>query len=132
MSDLKQRLERLKKGLAVRLDEAPQAPASERWLKVLRLFLPPLERYAADTGQNDTLLRVQRSIAYVEQYLAGGEACAHLEYYLGICCDRLNWRSNGWEHHWFAPAEPGYEEHLRQIEEIRQAQRQPPVPLELG
>jgi hypothetical protein len=109
----------------------PEGPASVRWLAVLRLFLPVLERNEREPGGAEAIARVRWSIALLERYVAeslASDPWCYLEYYLHGCLLRLRWTTNGWEGRQLAFLEEEYERHLGEVVAIEKARRSPPRP----
>jgi hypothetical protein len=102
-----------------------------RWLAVLKLFLPGLERSESAPGVEAATDRVRRSIAKLEGYIATHlhtDPWRQLEYYCHICLERLSWTGNGWEGRQLAFMEEEYDQAMAQIEEIETGRYLPPLP----
>lgn len=106
--------------------QQPEEPASVRWLAILKIFEPVLERGERTAESDVAIERVRSSIALLEEYAAGdlrASPWAYLEYYCHSCLLRLSWNTPGWEGRQLAFLEPDYDEQIRQIEAIERGRR---------
>jgi hypothetical protein len=104
--------------------------ASERWSRVLRIFLPIMGRMPPTPEVAVVLERLRRGIAHIDDYSARflpDHPWSHLEYYCGNCLARLTWTEHGWGNRRLAFLDADYDDHMRQIEEIETVRLQQPV-----
>jgi hypothetical protein len=128
MGSLQRRLGSVESRLAGMSAQQPEEPASVRWLAILKIFLPVLEREERTPESEAALERMRYSIALLEEYAAGdlrASPWAYLEYYCHGCLLRLGWNTPGWEGRQLAFLEPDYDDRIRQIEAIERGRRGP-------
>jgi hypothetical protein len=93
---------------------------------VLRIFLSHLPACQRSPLGDLALERVRRSVTFLDNYAdryLPDHPWPHLEYFCGICVDRLGWTGFGWEHQRLAFLDDDYEDRLRQLEQIDTARR---------
>src|SRR5205814_7124863 len=104
----------------------PEKPAWERWLAILRIVLPHLERAGPSPAVAAAVARVRHSVALLEEYGvtdARSDPWQYLEYFCHACVLRM-----GWTGHAPAFADPEYDDHLAQVVAIERGRRGPPRP----
>jgi hypothetical protein len=125
MTGLHRRVELVKSRMALASPRRLELPASVVWLTVLKWFLPILESDEPSPEIEAAIDRVRRSIALLEEYVAGDlktSPWAHLEYYCQYCVQRLSWTGE-WVGQELAFMEADYDEHMAQIEKIERVRR---------
>lgn len=126
MSVLRRRIASVEEQVRERQPTPVEEPATVRWLRVLRIFLPALEKAEQTADVAAAFERVRWSVALIEEFLASDLAahpCPYLEYYCNACVLRLSWNSPDWHGRQLAFMEADYEDHMRQIEQIERCQR---------
>jgi hypothetical protein len=96
-----------------------------QWLAVLKWSLPVLKRKEPSPEIEAAIDRIQRSIALLEEYVAGDlktSPWAYLEYFCQGCVYRLSWTGD-WVGRELAFMEAEYDEHMAEIEKIERVRR---------
>ena len=96
----------------IRLAATPEPSGMERWTRILRMYLPALERWD-DPETPMAIARIHRTLALIAEAEASGRPWAYLEYFCHACVLRMNWPG-------FMPAflDPDYDTHVTEIEGI--------------
>ena len=97
---------------AIQLTSTPEPSGMERWARILRIYLPALERWD-DPVAPAAVARVHHTLALIAEAEASGCLWAYLEYYCHACVLRMNWPG-------FVPAflDPDAHTQLSKIESI--------------
>jgi hypothetical protein len=105
---------------------APEPPALERWVAILKHVLPSLEA-SNDPNAPAAVARAHRTAALVEEALVSGRPWAYLEYYCHSCVLRMHWPG-------FVPAylDPDYDKQIDEIEGIEQSRVAPAIGLHMS
>ena len=124
MTALHRRLQSIETRMALASPSA-ELPASVQWLAVLKWFLPILEQAEPMPETEAAIGRVHRSIALLEECIAGDlrtNPWAYLEYYCQACVYRLSWKGD-WVGRELAFMESDYDSHMAEIERIERVKR---------
>jgi hypothetical protein len=121
MTSLRRRLQTIQTLAAKVTAHRPEEPASVRWLSVLKVLAPVLEKNEPTPDNEAAIRRTRESIVFLEDYVTAHLSTrpwAYLEYYCQACMLRLSYSTPDWEGRQIAVMEADYEEHMREIEQI--------------
>ncbi len=125
MGKLDRRLRTIAERVAVvAKEQAQEKPGWQRWLRVLRIFLPAIERAEPTPESVAAVERMRHSIALLEEYGANephAEPWVYLEYFCHACVLRMSWPG-------FVPAflDPKYDQQLQQVVDIERGRHRLP------